>query len=191
MTETLASTILTASITGAGLILAIYALITPIARGIFEDRVKLLRKKRKQFDEMKAKISSESSDKEFKQFKTLSTEIKGMKIFPRYLGFGVLAVFSLYIITAFSAVGWLMNPSLDDFSRDFTLVMFFFVSTFGFLFVGSYAITDVLRTMIREFEQIKKEKEEVEKASRAFEEKGLVIRGLVRKKKEKDGQEQG
>jgi len=161
MTETLASTILTASITGAGLILAIYALITPIARGIFEDRVKLLRKKRKQFDEMKAKISSESSDKEFKQFKTLSTEIKGMKIFPRYLGFGVLAVFSLYIITAFSAVGWLMNPSLDDFSRDFTLVMFFFVSTFGFLFVGSYAITDVLERRKRKMGKSKDEEFQV------------------------------
>lgn len=169
MTETLASTILTASITGAGLIIAIYALITPIARRIFEERVELHRKKKKQFDKIKEKINEESSDKDFKRLKTLAAEIEEIKIFPRYLGVGVIMVFSLYIVTAFYAVGWLMSPSLEDIGWDYTLVTLFIFSTFGFLGVGYFAIIDVYRAMRKEYEQVKKEKEEVEKSSKELE----------------------
>jgi len=85
LSETTVSTILTASIAGAGLIIAIYALITPMARKIFEERVKLHRKKKKEFDKLMEKINEESSDKDFKRLKTVAKEIKGIKIFPNIL----------------------------------------------------------------------------------------------------------
>lgn len=187
MTETLASTILQASITGAGLIIAIYALITPIARRIFEERVELHRKKKKQFDKIKEKINEESSDKDFKRLKTLAAEIKGIKIFPRYLGVGVIMVFSFYIITALYAVGWLMSPSLEEFGWDYTLVTLFIFSTFGFLGVGYSAIIDVYRAMRMEYEQLKKEKEEVEKVSKTLGQlKEWVLMVVYRKRKGSD-----
>lgn len=168
LTETLVSTILTASITGAGLLLAIYALITPISRKIFEERVKLLRKKKSEFDKLKEKISSESSDKDFERLKTLATEIKGIKMFPRYLGFGVLVVFSCYIFTTVFAFGWLMNPT-QDIMKEYVMTFLFLISTFGFTVVGYFAITDVYRAMKGEFESLKKEQQEVEKVSKEIE----------------------
>ena len=164
LTENLISTVLTASITGAGFILAIYALITPISRRIFEERAKLHRKKKKEFDKLKKKISSESTDKDFKQLKTLAKEIKEIKIFPRYLSLGVLTVFWLYIFTATYSFGWLMNPSQEqNIIKDLVMLVLFMASTFGFCAVGTFAIVDVYNAMRGEFEQVKKEKEEVKK----------------------------
>lgn len=147
------SAVLQASITGAGLIIAIYALITPIARKIFEERRNLLLKKKKEFDELKGKLSEESSETDFKKLKILSTEIREIRMYPRYLGFGVFVVFFLYITTACTALGWLVNPLIEDVGRDLPVICLFLISTFGFLFVGIYAIIDVHRTMKKEFEE--------------------------------------
>jgi hypothetical protein len=167
--ETLASTILTASITGAGLIIAIYALITPITRKIFEEKVALMRKKKKQFDKLKIEIDSESSTKDFKQLKTLASEIKGVKMFPNYLGIGVFVVFSFYILTVALAFNWLIGDPATNPTGGITTLISFAFSTIGFLVVGMLAIRDVHSAMKKEFEQLKKEKEEVEDVSKRFE----------------------
>lgn len=93
LTETVASVILTASITGAGLIIAIYALITPISGKIFQDKVESHRKLKEEFDKTKGKISPDSSAKEFKRLQELASEIKQLEMFPQYLGLGVGLVF--------------------------------------------------------------------------------------------------
>jgi len=176
---------LTASITGAGLIIAIYALITPLMRKIFEERVKLHKRTMKAFDKLKEKISSESSDKDFKQLKTLAAEIKEMRMFPRYLGFGVSLVFTSYMMSAMFATMWLVFETYRNFVYEFMVANLFFFSTIVFFLIGIYAIVDVHRAMRGEFEQVKKEKEEVKRVSEAFEET-FVVRGLVKKKREKD-----
>lgn len=169
--EVLISAILTASITGAGLILAIYALITPISSRIFEKRLERLHKKKREFDKLKKKISSESSEQEFKRLKVLGWEIKEMKAFPRYLGIGVSVVFWLYIVTAFYALGSLLGSAEQDAMRETIIIILFIFSTIGFSVVGSYAIGDVYRTMKGEFEQVKEIKESVEESVAQFERK--------------------
>mgnify|MGYP001117037962 CR=1 FL=1 len=176
LTETVVSTILQANITGAGLIIAIYALITPIARKIFKERVKLHRKKKKQFDTLKEKVNEESSSKDFKRLKTLSTQIKGLRVFPRYLGIGVLLVFGGYMFTAFFSIMWLINSSRGNSLLESAIELLFALSTLGFAFVGIYAIGDVYVEMKREFEQVKKEKEEVEKNNREIQKVAEQIR---------------
>jgi len=94
LTETMVLVILQVSITGAGLIMAIYALITPVARSMFTERVELRKKKKEEFDKIKKKISSNSQNSDFKRLETLASEIKKIKTFPKYLGFGVSLVFS-------------------------------------------------------------------------------------------------
>ena len=178
LTEIIVSSLLTASITGAGLIIAIYALITPLARRIFEYRLQLHHKKKKQFDKMREEINEESSDKDFKRLKTLAAEIKEIRIFPKYLGIGVLYVFSSYIFTAFFAMLWLQNPR-QDWMIELMIVGGFLLSTLGFWFVGVFAIADVIKAMKGEFQQIKKQKEEVEKTSRDLEAKRKLLKNRI------------
>lgn len=168
LTETIASAILMASITGAGLVLTIYALITPISSKMFQKRIELLQKKKQKFDELKGKINSESSDKDFKQLKELRSEIREVKAFPKYLGVGILLVFVLYIITTLSSTLWLSTPSRHPI-QELYVVGFFLAATFGFLAVGVVTVFDVSRTMIAEFEEMKKQQEEVEKVSKELE----------------------
>lgn len=169
LTETVVSTILQASITGAGLIIAIYALITPIMDKIFKERVRLHRKKKKEFDKLKEKITSESSAEIFKKLKTLAKEIKEIKMFPRYLGFGVSFVFSSYILTVFCGLNWFIFESYRNFVHEFVVVNLFFFSTIAFFIVGMYAIFDVYRAMKGEYEQLKREREEIEKERKKLE----------------------
>jgi hypothetical protein len=170
LTETVISTFLTASITGAGLILAIYALITPMARKMFEERVEIHRKKMKEFDKMKKKVSSESSEKDFKRLKTLASEIQKIKAFPKYLGLGVVIVFLSYGVTSMLSYFWLIVPSEIKVAYEVFITPLFIFSTFGFFVVGAYAISDVYLTIKREFEQVKKEQEEAKKVALEYEE---------------------
>jgi hypothetical protein len=159
-TEILISTILEASITGTGLLIAIYALITPISDKIFQKRVELLRKKREQFDKIKSEITPESSDKDIEQLRILAKEIKGIKTFPMYLGPLVLLDLTMFLLTTLSAFVWLISPSgIPEYFPEF----FFIISLFGFLTVGILAIADVYDSMKDQFEQLKKEKEKAEK----------------------------
>lgn len=161
LTETMVLTILEVSITGAGLIMAIYALITPVARSMFRERVELRKKKKEEFDKIKRKISSNSSDKDFKRLETLASEIKKIKAFPRYLGIGVSFVFSFFTVTAIVSVFWLLFPEVVAY--EITIILFFFLAIGGFFLVGIYALSDVFLTIKREFDSAKKEFEEIEK----------------------------
>ena len=169
LTETIASAILTASITGAGLIIAIYALMTPISSKLFQNRVELLRKRKKQFDNMKEKIDSESSLEDIKQLKTLAAEMQGIRTFPKYLGFGVMVVFVFYLVTAMLTLMWMGFDLYRTLSFEMYVISTFAVSIFSFCLVGSYAIVDVYLTMKREFEELKKQIEEAEKISKELE----------------------
>jgi hypothetical protein len=101
ISEILLSTILTASIAGAGLIIAIYALIAQLRNRIFEKRLMLLGGKMKEFDESKEKITADESLQEFQRFRAKAVEIQSLKDFPTYLADGVKFVLTSYIITAF------------------------------------------------------------------------------------------
>lgn len=167
LTETAVSAILEASITGAGLILAIYALITPISRRLFKEKVELRRKKKEEFDKIKKKISSSSSLNDFKRLETLASEIKKTRAFPRYLGVGVLTVFLGFGITAIVCAFWLLI--VETFSYEIMIIPFFMFSVVAFFMVGGYAMGDVFLTMRKEFERAEKEFEEIEKQEKEVE----------------------
>ena len=165
--ETLISTLLTASITGAGLVIAIYALITPISNKIFERRLETLKKKLRQFEEVKAQTTPEEASKDAKILKALASEIREMKTFPSYLGSLVLFDFVLFAFTAFLSLFWFFSNREDV--QTYGVVGLFALSAFLFLAVGMGSIIDVYGSMKREFEQLKKEKEEIEQAREQLE----------------------
>jgi len=162
--ETLVSTIVTASITGAGLLIAIYALITPISSKILEKRVDLLKKKKEKFDKIKDRIDSESSKDDIDKLKTLATEIKEIKTFPRYLGPLVAIDLVLFTMNVLFGSIWLLSVVETQL---YFLVGLFVVAVFGFLAVCVYAIQDVYSAMQGEFEDLKKQKEAVEEARKS------------------------
>ena len=147
-----------ASITGAGLILAMYALVVPMSRRIFEENVNALNVKIKKFEDLKSKITPESNNKEMKQLNNLRSEIKDMRNFPYYLGIGVVITFSLYIISTTYDVFWLTNPTQGT---DIFLAIVFIVATFSFFLVGLGAIFSIFRSMKKEFEEITKKQNEI------------------------------
>jgi uncharacterized membrane protein (DUF106 family) len=121
--------ILEASITGAGLVLAVYALLTPLSRRIFRRRARMLEYKIKEFEKTRNKINPESPPKEIKKLQDLQEEIKEFKIMPDYFKMEyVLVPFALYLFSVLSSLVYLQNFSQNLFS-DFVLVSFFSLLT--------------------------------------------------------------
>jgi len=83
------------------------------------------------------------------------------------------------------AFDWLISQSAETFVLELMMIIFFGLSTFGFFLVGAYSVIDVYRAMREEFEQVKKEKEEVEKVSKTLTKKFTVDAILVKKSEEK------
>jgi len=169
VTEILLSIVLTTSIAGAGLIIAIYALIAPISNRIFEERLNSLHNKMVEFEKSKEKITPEESLEEFQHFRAKAVEIQSMKAFPSYLASGVKFVFTCYIMAAFFSLLWLTNV-VQNTLAEFLLISLFCLSTISFFIVGWYAIKDVNISMKEEFEQLKKAQEEMEKTRKKIEE---------------------
>lgn len=184
--ETLISTILTASITGAGLILAVYALIIPISKSIFEKRLETMKEKIEEFERTKKGISPQSPPKDVKQLTLLAQEIKAVRTFPRYLGPLVILDFGMFILSTTSALGWLLFPA--ESGSQYIVFVLFLISVLLFLLVGVYAIADVYSSMRADFEGTKKEKEEIERARKELEARMIAsakdyISGYVFKKR--------
>jgi hypothetical protein len=160
MSEQIPSVILEASITSAGLLIAIYALITPLSSKIFETRVKPLKQKRREFIDLMAKISPEGSEDDIDKLRSLSGEIGEIGTFPSYLGQSVIFDFVLFMVTAIFAFFSLIDPSVIGWQISCEIL--FGISMLGFLSVGVYAIVDVFRSMRSEFENVKKQMGEYE-----------------------------
>lgn len=151
-TESIVSAILQASITGAGLVLAVYALITPLSKRIFKDRTKVLQ----------MMIVEHDRCEDPKQREKLRVEIKKIKIFPRYLSIGVTTTFSLYMISVIGTSFWLADPTAYIGStQELLMIASFLLANIVFAAVGLYAIIEVYSAMKKEFEEIKKKQAEV------------------------------
>jgi hypothetical protein len=161
LTESFVSAIIQISITGAGLILAIYALVAPLSRKIFKERAKILKKKIQEFEDLRSHITPESSHKEIDKLKRLKKEIEEVKIFPRYLGIGVTVTFLSYMFSLIVASGWLANPLNQTPNNELLIIVLFTVSNVLFLFVGLFTIFEVFNVMKKEFEEIKKRQKEI------------------------------
>jgi uncharacterized membrane protein len=151
----LVQTLLEASITGAGLVLAVYALIVPISTKILKRRSENLREQIEEFVKIHGEITPESPIEVIKQLEALKRRIETTKSFPSYLSIGVKLSFFLYLLSTLIALAWLLNSNRPI--MDFWLPITFVLSTVAFLFVGILSIDDIYSAMKKEYEEYKAE----------------------------------
>jgi F0F1-type ATP synthase membrane subunit b/b' len=163
LTETAVSAILQASITGAGLVLAVYALMTPILDNILDVRGKLLRGKQEEFDRLRSELLYEDSNRKIKKLEAVHEEIKVLRAFPKYLGWGILIVFLLYFVSIMYSSTWFTGQRGN--LSELILAISFTSANIGFLLVGGYNIGEVIRAMRERWKSLEKAKKEAEKTT--------------------------
>ena len=159
-------TLLQASITGAGLVLAVYALIIPLSRRIFGYRAEALYEELQELKERVRETDIHVSTDELSELKTLLESIEERQAFPTYLSWGAGTTFFFYVVSTFMGVWWVLEwqkPIMDSW-----LPVVFGFSTFLFLLVGLVSINDIRKIMKSEFEDLK---EKIEEASSKAERK--------------------
>jgi hypothetical protein len=183
-TEGFVSILLEASLTGAGLILAIYALISSILDKIIKVRKELIAEKKEQFDSFAEKIKTERSAANMKQLNKLNDALKELIPFPNFLGVGVVLVFMLYLFVSFFAFQWFTQPiDMKSLVTEDFMAVFFLLATGGFFIVGVYTITEVARTMRHEWKELEEEKK---KAGSATSEQMERIEKFIKELNEKE-----
>jgi hypothetical protein len=147
--------LLEASISGAGLVLAVYALVIAFSKRLFENNLTGFISG--------IKYQNEFFDKWFgKKFPNdVSEKAKGTMLkwleswtFPSYLRFGFALTFACYLITTLLCISWLAE--IQRSIVDSTLLFFFTASTIVFLFVGLLSIKDIHRIMRQDYFELLK-----------------------------------
>ena len=162
--ESVTIAIMTSSITGAGLVIAFYALIARMSDRIFANRIEQLDNRRYLIKEITSKHDSfneENLEKTTKRLDDLRKEINSIKTFPKYLGIGVFFNFLVFIITAILSFSWIFNVQNRNAINEVSLAFSFVLSLLIFLAVGSYGIKDVLDILSTNFKGLKEKKDEV------------------------------
>jgi pilus assembly protein TadC len=168
VSEILLSTIFTASVAGAGLLIAILTLISQLRSSIFEKRLATARHKSTEFDRTRDSITPKEVTKKTEQLKELGYIIQSMKSLPTYLTSWVKLVLLGFVITAFFSLFWLTD-AVDNPQAEFVLLLLFSLSTLGFFGVVWGATQDIIDLMKEEFEQLKREQEEMETQKKQIE----------------------
>lgn len=181
--ENLASSILTASITGAGLVIAFYALIAHMSDRMFENRFELLDEKNREVEQIVGNVESfnrENLKLTTKRLEELGQEIDSMRTFPRYLGSVVAIDFGIFLFAAILSLTWLWSsPESRAQMNDWMILLIFLISVGLFAFVGIYGITDVMSTMKYHFTKLSKKKEKVKEEIRKGPEEARTAFKLV------------
>jgi hypothetical protein len=152
--ENLVLTLLQASITGAGLVLAVYALIVPLSRRFFSYRADEVLNDLEKLKEKASQTDTSISQDDLKDMRDTLDRIEGRKDFPTYLGVGAGFVFFLYILSAFMSIWWVLNWNRAIME---SLPLVFGFATFLFLLMGLFSIKDISQTMKKEFGDLKKQ----------------------------------
>jgi hypothetical protein len=158
LTENTVSTLLTASITGAGLVLAVYALIIPLSRKYFSYRAEEIYEEIGELKDRIKETDSRISSEELGELKGMVESIEERQAIPAYMGLGAGLTFFGYIIATFLSFFWLIDynkPAMESW-----LPFTFFISTLFFLLLGVYSIKDINKTMKKEYEDLKQKVEE-------------------------------
>lgn len=152
MNQEIALALLQASVTGAGLVLAVYALIIPLSRRLFERRANesldLMREFKKRAGESKTKLEDGEN---LKELIDKITETQGI---PDYLRIGMGGTFLGYVLCTLLSYAVVMDwqrPTSDN-----ALSLVFVLATIVFLLVGLTAIKDIHNIMEQDLGQIRK-----------------------------------
>ncbi len=143
-----------ASMVGAGLVLAVYALIVPMSGHIFKELNNELNDDLIEFNKLKSKITPESKE-EMKKLSKLRGNMERLKKLPYYLGFGVLVTFLLYSFSILFDAMWFFNPMSVE-ATGYIVVGLFVSASVVFFLVGMVAIYIVWVSVQNEFEEITK-----------------------------------
>jgi len=162
LNENLVLTLLQASITGAGLVLAVYALIIPLTRKFFSYRIETMYTEIEKVRSKVGKGDFSETDTSSRDFSTIDLDalrknidrIEEEREIPRYLSWGAGVIFLGYMASTLMGYGWLVDWEKQ--TVEFWLPIAFVGSTILFLLMGLYAIKDISQTMKKEFEELKK-----------------------------------
>ena len=150
--------LLQASITGAGLVFAAYALILTLQERILKLRAE---KYAKFFNDLYSRMNQLSSEKVTEgnqkklmricdEIKALNKKLDSAKTLPTYLRFGMGTIFFGYIASTLASVLWLIGLQ----NADSLLLVLFTASTVVFLVVGLASIREISSIMAYDYEKI-------------------------------------
>jgi hypothetical protein len=173
VSETFVSGILTASVTGAGLVIAYYAFVASMADRMFQRRVNKLEQKHEEIKKIREDtqaFETANLEKTTKKLKTLSDAVNEISIFPSHLGIFVFIDFMLFIFSAVFAFNWLdIDPAFRTNDPWLLLAGTFLAAIGGLMLVGGSGILEVYRLMKERFEELKKDKEDAQRDARSLE----------------------
>lgn len=154
ITDNFVSTILQASITGAGLILAVYGLVIPIFSKILNYRIESLKKRIRDLKSKPAKdfLLGKNSIEEMRNDLTY---IESMRNLPSYFSWMVIASFLLYVLGALFSTSWFLN-----YEKNFMEVWIprtFVIASILFAIVGGMTIKDLIGLIKDKHEKLLKD----------------------------------
>ena len=158
LSQELVLVLLQASITGAGLVLAVYALIIPLSRRFFSFRAEEIHEEVEELKERVRETDTRISADELSELKAMVESIEERQGFPAYLSSVAGATFFLYLASTLMCVWWILEWNKPTFDR--WLPYAFGIATLLFLLIGIASIKDISQTMKREFEELKEKVEE-------------------------------
>jgi hypothetical protein len=165
VSETVVSALLGASLTGMGLVLAVYALITPISKEIFEQRAKTLEDLIKEFDEDHSKLTADSPEDDWKKITQKRKEISKIRVLPWSFGFGIFVAFTFFMFSFISCMFWLGSEIYRTPSMEFVFFAFCSSGWLAFSLVGLSIIGEIVRSLTRKFQDIKEKQKAVKDSS--------------------------
>jgi hypothetical protein len=166
VSETVITALFEASITGMGLVLAVYALLTPISTQIFEQRAETLEDLIKKFDEDHSKLTLDSPKDDWTKDKEKRKEIYKIKVLPWSFGFGILAAFTFFSVSFILSMFWLGSGIYRTPLNEFTIFALCFCGWVTFFFVGISIIGEIVGSLTKKFEDIKKKQKAVKNSSK-------------------------
>jgi hypothetical protein len=166
VSETVITALLEASITGMGLVLAVYTLLTPVSTQIFEQRAETLEDKIEKFNEDHSKLTGDSPEDEWEKMRQKSKEINKIKVLPWSFGFGILAAFTFFSVSFLFSLFWLGSEVYHTFPIEFSIFLFCSSGWATFTFVGVSIIAEIVDSLTKKFEEVKKKQKAVKNSSK-------------------------
>lgn len=150
--ENLVLALLQASITGAGLVLAVYALIVPLWRRISRHWANI---EYRMYDSFRKKVA-DAEQPSLDQTSTLKTMLESIEMYqslPVFFSLSIAATFTSFTISTFLSLWWVLDWNRDI--MDGWLIFVFGLSTLLFLGIGLASIVLVTKALNREAEEFK------------------------------------
>jgi uncharacterized membrane protein (DUF106 family) len=119
ITEAFISSVLQASITGAGLIFAVYAIIVPNISKIAKSRLRNLEKVLSDLEETLSKTRKQENKKvEIDKLREKTDKLEELQSPPVFFNGMVIATFTLYLITTILSLWWFTETKIGSFTKD-------------------------------------------------------------------------